>query len=191
MHQKDKLLEAKYFLARLEASGSDYEAAVFNLSAFVSATREALDYELKEMSNDIQRQWFHNYIDSKPVFLFFRNIEDICLHNNPLTASKKIEVDTPSFEVEYTSDMEEAAVDDYMLMMIFEKLKKGEELNDSEVEIIERCSFKLKDSNLHGMDSYFRFNDWKGVEDMMELCSVYIRHLEHFFSKAERKGYAA
>lgn len=189
MHQNDKLLEAKYFFERLEESGSDYEATVFNLSAFVTATKAALQYELENMTNDVQRQWFFDYIDSKPVFIFFKNLKTICIHNNPLTSTKEIEVE-PSFEVEYTTDMDEEAVDDYMLINIFEKLKKGQELTNPEVEIIERCSFKLKDKNLHGMDSFYRFSDWKGMEDMIELCSIYIRHLEHFFSKAERKGFS-
>lgn len=191
MYHNDKLLEAKYFLTRLEACGSDYEATIFNLSAFVSAAKKALEFGHRDMTDKRQQEWFEDYMDSKPIFLFFKTMGDVCIHSNPLTSSRKIEVETPSFEVEFDEELDGEAVDDYMLIQAFEKLKGGAELTDYEVEIIERCTFKMKDSNLHAINSYYRFSEWQGPEDMIELCWQYMKHMEHFFGKAERKGYVA
>ncbi len=87
MHEYEKLEEARHFLERMrqatEPKGFQYE-----LSAFLSAARSALQYALEEAKSKTGGQkWYDDAVKSLPLVSFFKEKRDLSVHEAPVIPS--------------------------------------------------------------------------------------------------------
>ena len=84
MHERKKLEETRYFYSKMNDSLNQREEFCYNLSAFLSSARSALQYALKECSSKGKQQWYDSQIKSSPVLTFFKDKRDINIHTEPI-----------------------------------------------------------------------------------------------------------
>lgn len=86
MHARYKLMEARYFLARMHEQHDNPTSFRFELSAFLGAARSALQYSLKEaQARSGGRQWYDQAIARDPLLTFFKDQRNANIHTAPVT----------------------------------------------------------------------------------------------------------
>jgi hypothetical protein len=83
MHEDFKIHEADHFLTQLREAGSR-QTFRFELSAFLSAARSALQYALKEAkAKPGGKAWYGQQVAIDPVVAFLRDRRDTNIHEQP------------------------------------------------------------------------------------------------------------
>ena len=88
MHEKYKLTETRYFLARMLAEHDGLTNFRFELSAFLGAGRSVLQYALEEAK--LKRggqQWYDNAMND-PLLAFFRDQRNASTHTAPVAPAR-------------------------------------------------------------------------------------------------------
>jgi hypothetical protein len=70
MNERYKIGEAKFFLARMEASLNDREAFRYFLSAFLTAAQSVTQYALEESKSKGGQQWYDKTIAGNVVLSY-------------------------------------------------------------------------------------------------------------------------
>ncbi len=180
MREADKLEEAEYFLKQMVAVAGDRKAHKFNLSAFLSAARSVLQFGLEEVeSKPGGKAWYDTQVTGKPVVKFFKDRRDVNIHIEPVSPVKQIQVNIE--ETLHFSDKAEAVI-----------IRDGKPVLS---EPPQRHSFRLPEGtnwpypSKVTMSETYRFNEWKGSEDVPTLCGIYLLELRKIVADGQSKGY--
>ena len=93
MQELQKTIEANYFLRRITEESHDYEGFRHNLSAFLTASRSALQYALEEARQKAGgQQWYDASMNSDPALPFLRDKRDINIHEAPIAVNLHITI---------------------------------------------------------------------------------------------------
>jgi len=175
MHEQNKINEAKYFLAQMTTLVNSREEFTYNLSAFLAAARSALQYALEEAKIKTGGQkWYERQVTDRQIVKFFKGKRDINIHSKPILPSAKIGV---------------AVKGTVHLSVIFEATIKRKDGSTEEVKSTESnpASTPSKENETTVTYEHY-FSDWKGNEDVLNLCDAYINEVETIVSDGKSKG---
>lgn len=182
MHEGQKLKEAWYFLGEMHAKVRDPHAFVHCLSAFLSASRSAAQYALKEAQTKPGGQgWYDGEIQAakRALISLFRDERDINLHTKPIVPKAIVKV-----EAHVTLHLRGSA--DYRVRFLD---KSGQP-----VEIVSPppepappppAPLPAKEPEVR-----YEFEDRPG-EDLLVLCEQYRKELEGLVQSGQAAGFVS
>ncbi len=179
MHERKKLRETQYFYSKMieEQEQGHKEYFKYNLSAFLSSARSVLQYALEETKSKSKGQkWYDNRILTNPVLKFLKDKRDNNIHIEPIQprADQKLQV---------TDNMH---ISDSSSITTLDKDGNIKE-QDSSGKPEEPMPKKPKTSPV--TEVKYKFNDWSGSEDVLELCRSYVQELENAIEDGVNKGF--
>lgn len=182
MNEGQKIQEALYFYAQILSNYEDRQNLVFNLSAFLSASRSAMQYALEEAKTKRGGQkWYDTYMKTDSLLSFFKDKRDINIHTVPVGVMQETDVKA-GIEVGI-------AVGARVVHM-----RGGKVLYDSDSE--KTAENKIKDTiaekaKLVDMKTRYRFSDYEGKEDLLELSKLYLEHLNKFVEDGKKQSFVS
>ena len=175
MHEQDKLDEAQHFLARMGQS-PEPKTFRFELSAFLSAARSALQYALEEARSKSGGQaWYDAQVSANAVVKFFKDKRDISIHRQPVVPTT-----SASETVTETLGFSEAV----HLQVIN---PEGKIIQDVSVGVQPSASPPLP--QLAVVTYSYSFADWSGPEDVLTLSRRYLAEAQAIVNDGVAKGY--
>lgn len=164
MNEARKIAEADYFLERMGAETDNDSAFRHNLSAFLSASRSALQYALEEAETKPRgRVWFDGQMRSDASLKFLKDKRDSNIHDAPVAPN-------PSVTINESIDLSRTVRDSLTIRMI----DKSEKLIS-----VQHCKSPEPKLSQTPIQSSFRmqhfFADWPGPEDCLALCKHYLQ----------------
>lgn len=175
MYEKEKLEEAKYFYSRMIEEQENIRAFKYYLSAFLSSARSVLQYAEREAKKKPGgKKWYDNYISNNPILKFFKHKRDINIHVKPVQPSAHIDVEI--IEPLHISESVSITVTD----------EKG---NIKHQFRSEKPKPAITKPTMVKVMYKYRFKDWKGNEDVLELCQKYIEELEKIVKDGIKRGF--
>jgi len=169
MNEKEKLEEARYFYAEMVKHQEDRKVFKHNLSAFLSAARSVMQYAYDEVDPEKGgknggKKWYYDWMNSGDVLRFFRDKRNFNIHIAPINPRKHVKGHSAVVIRVYTSSH----------IKVTDKNGKVKE----EREIKEEPKPQKAPKSSVKYESRYEFDDWKGPEDLITLCKVYIQELE-------------
>jgi len=174
MHEQDKLDEAQHFLERM-AQSPEPKTFRFELSAFLSAARSALQYALEEAKSKAGGQrWYDEQVSRKAMVKFFKDKRDISIHCQPV-------IPTTTASIAVT-----------------ERVGFSEALH---LQVINGDGKIIQDASVSGEPNTppppqpavvtytYTFADWSGPEDLLALSSRYFVEAQSIVNAGVAKGY--
>lgn len=174
MHEKEKLNEARFFVAKMVGEKEDPIAFKHYLSACLSSARSVMQYALDEAKGKKGgKKWYEGWMSSK-ILGFFKEKRDYNIHTAPLPLKKHIKI-----MINETIRVTES-------LHIEVKDKDGNILETRDV--IEPPAPTEPEGSSAVSESRYEFDDWTG-EDVISLCDKYLTELERFIQDGQAKGY--
>lgn len=175
MYEESKLKEAWYFYSRMISETDNRDNLLFDLSAFLSAARSVLQYSLKEaQTKSGGQQWYDDHITSSKVIDFFRDKRDINVHIQPIQVSQRTSIQLTGV-VRISGSIH---------------IKKFDQTG----RLIDEYSSELSEPPLapeipSKVTHRFTFPDWSGTEDVLQLCQLYLKDLQHVVEDGLNNGF--
>ena len=173
MHERYKIREAKFSLARMEESVDNREAFRYYLSAFLSASRSVLQYALEESKKKGCQKWYDDAVSRSKVLQFFIDKRNVNIHEEPVNPSRDVTIAISEGVGVFSAVGEVFFNDKPVEMSRFEE---------------EPPPLKPPESR-HKTTIRDYFNDWPGPEDIFGLSHQYIEELESFVQSGIEQGY--
>jgi len=179
MKQRDKLNEARYFLARMRAALDDRVAFEYDLSAFLSASRSSLQFALEDAKRKQGGQaWYDKSMQNSAVCRFLKDKRDINIHEEPVRPQRSVSIEAMA-SVHFTETLE------------IEVIRNGEAIDrrsqSSGVGSNEAASVDVPVT----VTVTYVFNDWVGSEDVLSLCGKYVQDIDDIINDGVAKGFIA
>jgi hypothetical protein len=173
MHEHTKIQEARYFLGRMKDS-SEIAPFQYELSAFLSAARSALQYALKEAKSKTGgKAWYDSAVTNNRIVNFFKDKRDISVHHEPVVPNKDVTISIG--EVLHFSEAVQITVYD----------REGRLVSQGTAG----CPFPPPQPPKPASVSYrFWFSDWAD-QDLMELCVQYLSEIQSTLEDGIEKGF--
>jgi len=174
MNELKKLEEAHYFYSRMVLETDKQKYFLYNLSAFLSAARSVLQYACEEAKTKSGGQkWYDDHMKSQ-VLSFFKEKRDFNVHTQPIQVNQHISIQQ----------------DDVVSLSDSITIRKL----DLSGQLIEEHSFESSEQpptpEITPKITYrFTFSDWKGTEDVLDLCQKYLDELQHVVVDGQNKGF--
>jgi len=169
MHERYKLSEAQYFYSKMIKENATRENFCYEMSAFLVAARSVLQHALEEAKNKHGGQKWYDTIVSKSIILsFFKNKRDFNIHEGLISLRTDCTVMIG----------EEIGIHDSISVVLQDK--DGNVIGKFDTSGSPPETDKPKPTVI-GKYQHF-FDDWKGKEDILELCKIYINELELLIS---------
>jgi len=177
MNEDRKLAEAEYFYEEMRAVQETPEHFTFNLSAFLTAARSALQYAHKQATATPQGQgWYDTAVGRHESIRFFRGKRNVNVHAEPVQPQKR-------FEVKLSEDL--GVLDEATEVWI---VKAGEPAQHTRSET-PRAAPVVREATPPSMQVHYRFADWTGSEDAIALCRVYLDAVREVVADGQGKGF--
>jgi hypothetical protein len=184
MNEKKKLEEAKYFFSKMNEEQETRESFVFNLSAFLSATRSILQYALKEASQKSGgKNWYDKLMNSSPELKFFKDERNLNIHEEPThpKAHYTLHAEIGSFVTTFGS----------VSMTVYDKdgdikQQSQSETNSDTPKIIPN---QTATTNPRPNKVKYFFDNWARNEDVLTLCQKCVRELENAIKDGISQGF--
>jgi hypothetical protein len=91
MYKNRKLAEADYFLGQMRQVADDYDAFIYNFSAFLAAARSVMQYARDEAIGKTGGQaWYDAQVTGSQVLAFFKDIRDMNIHVRPIEPTRSV-----------------------------------------------------------------------------------------------------
>ena len=176
MNESRKIAEAEHFLHQMKEQESDYEAFVFNLSAFLSASRSVLQYVFEEAKNKPGGQsWYASRIASSAILRFFKEKRDFNIHVAPISLSQTILLtDQDTFSSSNLSRLIRADQDGNII----------EEIPDQKDE-----HYSPPSASTISVKFLYTFPDWPGHENVWILANTYLNEVKSLVQFGIANGY--
>jgi hypothetical protein len=172
MRENVKIGEANYFLGRMTKKSHDYPAFPYNVSAFLTASRSALQYMLKEAAQkNGGQQWYDDSINSDPALPVLRDMRDINIHEQPTLTNFHITI--PANLVPRGS-LSGRHTD-----------KDGNIIDERKLDAPETERLPAEPQSIKGA---FVFDDWPN-EDCLALCARYLKIIQQIRADGISKGF--
>ncbi len=185
MNEKKKLEEAKYFLSKMNEEQKTKENFIFNLSAFLSATRSVLQYALKESVQKTGGQnWYDKLMSISPELRFLKDERNINIHEEPTNpkANYILHAETGHFTIKPGS----------LSMTVHDKggnIKQQTQRHEENTDILQITPTKNETTNPIPNEVKYFFDKWAGNEDVLALCQKCIQKLENAIKDGISQGF--
>lgn len=164
MHEESKLDEARFFYCKMSGSKDNRKHLEYYLSAFLSAARSVLQYELEEAKCKCGGQkWYEDQMKSC-IFKFFRDVRDTSIHHEHIST---VTEGTSLLDGKITITDSDSPVS--------ETIQQPPDKPD----IIQRDLYKLR--------AYP--GGCQGNEDIFDLCKIYLDELKNSIEDGRKKGF--
>lgn len=174
MNELNKIKEAEYFYYKMVESKENNEIFRFNLSAFLSSSRSALQYTLEEARIKKGGQgWYDSQVSKNRAVSFLKDKRDVNIHETPVSTKKDI-----SLKLSETIHIGESVT-----MVVQDKNGNIKSQSNSEFKpfksTIEKGLVSIK----------YTFEDWSGNEDIFDICTDYLKELNRIVKDGRNKGF--
>jgi hypothetical protein len=175
MHELDKIEEAKFFYSQMIKEKENRDNLKYNLSAFLSSARSALQYALKEVETKNGGQiWYNTQIINSKVTKFFKDKRDINIHIEPVSIIKDI-----NLKLSETMHISESV--SIVIRDLDGNIKRQYSSSSEPPKIIY--------NELPIVEERYRFDDWTGDEDVFVLCQKYLDELNTIIMDGRSRGF--
>lgn len=161
-HSISKIREASYFLRQMEACSEKPEEFRFNLSAFLTSSRSAVQYVLEEAKRQQKQMWYDNYMNNTQFMKYFKDKRDFNIHEKNVPLTRNVDLSISIVGTKIIVDKKEKKY--------FTPSKETKETKS-----------KKKASN-------FEFTDYPGQEDVLTLSAKYLKELKDFILDAQNNN---
>ena len=179
MNESKKIQEADYFLSQIRLVFTDHQTFQNNLSAFLSASRSALQYTYKEsISKPGGGPVVWRLHAVRPVLKFLKEKRDCNIHRAPITPSAKITI---------TDTFDASNIRDFLTIRLTDK--EGNIIRETECNCpdLERPPTELESS----VEFSYLFDDWSGTEDCITLSTRYLDRIRVIVADGVTHGFLA
>ncbi len=175
MYEESKLKEAWHFYSRMLSEIDKPDVFLFDLSAFLSAARSVLQYALKEAQTKLGgQQWYDSHVTLSKVLTFFKDRRDINVHTQPIQAK----------QLTYIQLTEVVRLSESIHIKKFNQA--GQLIGEYSSESPEPPSAPEIPPNV---THRFTFPDWSGIEDVLQLCHLYLNELQRVVENGQNNGF--
>lgn len=166
MNEDHKIEEAQYFLAKLANPELELREFSFELSAFLTAARSALQYALEEARPKPGGQaWYDGQVVASPAVRYFKDKRDVSVHVTPVIPTRTFHVKIEERVVLGDSVSVEVRRPDGTLV--------HDPPQEAATEQMPREITRASSSS----SVIYHFSDWPGTEDVVTLCSSYLQQV--------------
>jgi hypothetical protein len=179
MDEQRKIDEAKYFLSRMQPDEQEPTEYSYDLSAFLSAARSALQYALDEAKAKASGQaWYESAVRSSAVVKFFKDKRDLSIHVEPVVPSRAINVSvTESIRVSSS------------IISIAIRNADGTVEKSEPVEPTQPAVQVPLPPSTSSVSIRFHFQDWPGQENVNALCHEYLQQVQAIVADGRQHGF--
>jgi len=178
MHEESKIAEAEYFLQELIRSAPRNPAVTrFNLSAFLSAARSALQYALEEARQKQRGQsWYDAAVNVDPVVRFLKDRRDINIHERPvpMRTHTTIGVGPGALSLSSTSPT-----------VLIERGDQVIEWTPPPPQLPPLPATMEPPSTSHT----YQFKEWPGPDDVIAICTRYLAEVRRIVDEGRARGF--
>ncbi|APB70965.1 hypothetical protein PPYC1_11590 [Paenibacillus polymyxa] len=188
--QEQKLKEAEYFYSLMVDSFEKelYDPFTYNMSAFLSAARSILQYTHDRAVKNNRGGDYNKLIAQKPILKYFKGKRNVNIHEEPVKPIQQVFLDlhsTLTVRMKETVGIQVIGADGEILR---DELSEPAEIsNDSEVQVKAHLK-KITPSTGITSTLQYRFEDWTGDEDILEMSEQYLKNLREFIQGAILEG---
>ena len=165
MHEQAKLAEARYFYSRMAQELDRRQEFQYDLSAFLSSARSVLLYardEAKAKSGG--QQWYDAQMTSSPVLAFFKDRRDVNIHIEPVRPIQHTNVTTTvTIHLSVSASVTHRDADGNVLHQSPPETPQAKPREPDTPPVV---------------TTQYKFADWPGSEDVMDLCRTYLDELQ-------------
>ena len=177
MNEDHKIEEAQYFFARLANPELELREFSFELSAFLTAARSALQYALEEARPKSGGQaWYDGQVGASPAVRYFKDKRDVSVHVTPV-------IPTRTFHMEIE---ERVAFGDSVNVVV--RRPDGTIVPDPPQETFTEQAPREITRASSGFSITYHFSDWSGTEDVVTLCSSYLQQVRDIVLDGRSRG---
>jgi hypothetical protein len=178
MHEQAKIAEAEYFLSRMRGELDQPEPFRYDLSAFLSAARSALQYARKEAGTKAGgTTWYDSKMGADSTLAFFRDKRDFSIHRYPVVPQTRITV-----AIQDTIHLSQSV---------------SFVLTDADGNVIQSGSTAAPQSPLPAPRSCttctttydYSFPDWPVPHRLEDLCVAYLAAIKQIVAEGVSKGF--
>lgn len=174
MNEQHKINEAQYFLGRLNASRESPREFSYDLSAFLSAARSALQYALEEAKTKTGGQaWYAAMVSASSEVKFFKDKRDLSIHVAPVVPNRKINIQ----ETVHLMMSDSLSITVYRADGTIEREIKAESPPP-----------RSPPPSSSSVTTTYHFQDWAGQEDVEVLCRKYLSDVQAIVADGQSKG---
>ncbi|MEX2459712.1 MAG: hypothetical protein WD469_00190 [Paenibacillaceae bacterium] len=180
--QELKMNESKYFLGLMEDSmqQESYEHFTFNLSAFLAAARSILQYTLDRSKAAGKQIQFDNLVTGKPILKYFKDKRDVSIHQKPVRPIQQVNISVHSSIIIRVTESSKILKVDSNGNKISETVNPTIDPENAQGST-ENPTTKLSPTR----ETEYRFNDWPGNENVLQLSQLYLQDLQTFMNDAQ------
>lgn len=179
MNESKKIQEADYFLSQMRAALTDHQAFQNNLSAFLTASRSALQYGYEESKpKPGGSQWYDASMQSDSVLKFLKEKRDCNIHRAPITPSAKISI---------TDTIDLSNVRDFLTIRVTDK--EGNVISETECNSPEPERPPTEPES--SVEFSYLFDDWTGSDDCIALAARYLACIRVIVADGVTRGFLA
>jgi hypothetical protein len=178
VNEDHKIEEAQYFLSRLADPNLEIREFSFELSAFLTAARSALQYALEEARLKTGGQaWYENQVKTAEAVKFFKEKRDISVHAEPVIPQRIINI--------YVE--ESIGISDFYSIEIINP--DGTVVPDAPQESTAQQCFPEITRTSSSASVTYHFSDWSSQETVAELCAEYLQQVREIIHNGRMLGF--
>ncbi|HVI57744.1 MAG TPA: hypothetical protein VM619_02570 [Luteimonas sp.] len=180
MNEDHKIEEAQYFLDKLANPELELREFSFELSAFLTAARSALQYALEEARLKPGGQaWYDRQVGAAPVAKYFKDKRDVSVHVTPVIPSRTFHVKLEDRITFGDSVSVEVRKPDGTIV--------PDPPQDPAPQQTPRDITRASASS----SVTYHFSDWSGPEDVVTLCGSYLRQVRSIILDGRSLGFVS
>jgi hypothetical protein len=178
MHEESKIAEAQYFLQELIRSAPrDPEVTRYDVSAFLSAARSALQYALEEAKGKPGGQsWYDAAVKVDPVVQFLKDSRDINIHDRPVPMRTHTTIGVGQGALTLSSTSPTVLI------------KAGDQVIEW-VPPPPRIPPLPATMEPQPTSHTYQFKDWSGPEAVIALCTRYLGEVRRIVDEGRALGF--
>jgi hypothetical protein len=180
MHEDSKIAEAEHFLGKLNSA--DHEHVRFELSAFLTAARSALQYALEEAQTKAGgKAWYDREVKADSVVAFLKQKREN-IHERPVPMATDASVMLASSTLTLSGTVSMVVIDG--------KTGQRREIHSPpSTESMQPVS-PSEERRVPKTTVAFRyaFRDWSGGEDVPTLCARYLAEIKRIVADGRSRG---
>ena len=180
VNEDHKIEEAQYFLDKLVNTELTLREFSFELSAFLTAARSALQYALEEARPKSGGQaWYDAQVGGSPAVKYFKDKRDVSVHVTPIIPTRTVQVKIEERIVFGDSVTVEVRRPDGSIVP-----------DPPEETTFEQVAREVTRSSSSSSVTY-HFSDWPGTEDVVMLCNAYLSQVRSIVSDGRSHGFVS
>ena len=175
---EDHKIEAQYFLNRLSDPQLEIREFSFELSAFLTAARSALQYALEEARLKSGGQaWYEDQVKAAKALKFFKEKRDVSVHAEPIIPKKFLNIQME----------EKLGIGDFYSIEIINP--DGTVVPDAPLETTTQQYTPEITRAASSASVTYHFSDWPGQESVAELCAEYLQQVRDIIHSGRALGF--